>query len=56
MFTGLIESIGSVRKITRRGNYRVISIIPDIHFENIEKGESIAVSGPCLTVVDFDEK
>jgi len=54
MFTGLIESLGTVRSVETRGNYRVIKIAPDSSFRDMERGESIAVSGPCLTVVDYD--
>jgi riboflavin synthase len=54
MFTGLIESMGTVRKVTPRGNYLVLTIAPDKELENITDGESIAVSGPCLTVVAHD--
>ncbi len=56
MFTGLIESIGSIKSITPRSNYLVIKVVPDHSFENLILGESIAVSGPCLTVVSFDGK
>ncbi|MFH1701473.1 MAG: riboflavin synthase [Candidatus Zixiibacteriota bacterium] len=55
MFTGLIESIGIIKNISWRGNYRVITISPEPRFENIAMGESIAVSGPCLTVSGFDK-
>ena len=55
MFTGLIESMGSIKSITPRGNYLVIKVVPDHPFENLTEGESIAVSGPCLTVVSFDK-
>lgn len=55
MFTGLIESIGTVKNISPRGNYLIVTVVPDRDFENLSKGESIAVSGPCLTVVSFDD-
>lgn len=56
MFTGLIESLGTVKRVTPRSNYRVITIVPDYPFEGLVRGESIAVSGPCLTVVSFDKE
>jgi riboflavin synthase len=56
MFTGLIESIGTVKRVAPKGNYREITIVPDPSFADLIGGESIAVSGPCLTVVGFDEK
>lgn len=55
MFTGLIESIGVIKGISSRGNYRVVTIAPEPGFENMVLGESIAVSGPCLTVTDFNK-
>ena len=56
MFTGLIENIGIVTKINPRENYLQLMISPEPMFENLKIGESIAVSGPCLTVIAFDEK
>lgn len=56
MFTGLIERIGKIERIVPRGNYLEITVLPEPMFENMQKGESIAVSGPCLTVVSFDRK
>jgi riboflavin synthase len=56
MFTGLIESVGTIKSIVSKGNYRVITVVPDPPFKQITKGESIAVSGPCLTVISFGEE
>ncbi len=46
MFTGLIENIGIVNKVASRGNYLELTIVPNPMFKDLEKGESIAVSGP----------
>ncbi|MCP4567668.1 MAG: riboflavin synthase [FCB group bacterium] len=54
MFTGLIESIGTIKSVTPRGNYLALKVVPDTNFEHLERGDSIAVSGPCLTVTEFD--
>ncbi|MEZ5359101.1 MAG: riboflavin synthase [Candidatus Zixiibacteriota bacterium] len=54
MFTGLIESIGTVSKISPKGNYVELTIAPGTPFENLVHGESIAVAGTCLTVTAFD--
>jgi len=56
MFTGLIEKVGIIDRVTPKGNYLVFTITPDEPFEHIENGESIAISGPCLTVVDHDRR
>ncbi len=54
MFTGLIQTIGQIRSIAPRGNYRRLMVVPDKMFDALEIGESIALSGICLTVVSFD--
>jgi riboflavin synthase len=56
MFTGIIETAGRVEGIVSTGNYRRIIIRPDTLFDNLSVGESIAVSGPCLTVTAFDNR
>ncbi len=55
MFTGLIETIGTISDIRKSGNYRHLSIKPEEPFENAVMGESIAVDGCCLTVTRFDK-
>ncbi len=55
MFTGLIQSTGSITTVGSRGNYKLLTIKPDIPFENVELGESVAVDGCCLTVTKFDK-
>ena len=54
MFTGLIETIGAVRSVSRRGNYRVLTIGASFGDDPLSTGESIACDGVCLTVVTFD--
>lgn len=56
MFTGIIETIGRVEGVVPVGNYHRLTIRPDAPFENMTIGESIAVSGPCLTVAAFDKR
>ena len=51
MFTGLVETTGTVREIRRRGDYRVLSIAAATDGEPFSSGESIACDGVCLTVV-----
>lgn len=51
MFTGLIETIGTLReKREGRGAVRV-AIESDLPLEHMKDGESVAVNGVCLTVV-----
>lgn len=54
MFTGLIQDIGKIRKIERRGSAAVLSIASKLVADELHLGESIAVNGACLTVVLWD--
>jgi riboflavin synthase len=49
MFTGLIEEIGTVTEMVRGRGLR-LSIRASKVLEDLKLGDSIAVSGPCLTV------
>jgi riboflavin synthase len=54
MFTGLVEGLGTVRKLQSDG--RACDLIIALPFSGAELalGESIAVNGCCLTVVERD--
>lgn len=53
MFTGLVSHLGVVRKIAAVGEfYRVELSCAGLSAPVLELGESIAVNGCCLTVVD----
>jgi riboflavin synthase len=56
MFTGIIETIGTVKKIESRGNYKILTLAPEKEFADLVMGESIAVDGCCLTLIAFDKK
>lgn len=53
MFTGLIEEVGTVQALERRGRGGRLSIQARRVLEGTRLGDSIAVSGACLTVVDL---
>ena len=54
MFTGLIQKIGTVKRVSR-GAGLVLEIASDKPWANpLEPGESIAVNGVCLTAVRCD--
>lgn len=55
MFTGIIEEIGTVKKIAR-GQKAYLEIQADKIFSDIHIGDSIAVNGVCLTVTGFSGK
>lgn len=55
MFTGLIEGVGRLRqREPRGGDVRLHVEVGTLPFTDVAMGESIAVSGVCLTVVAFD--
>ena len=53
MFTGLIETVGTLKEIRTKGNYRVLKIVSSLPLGEIQLGESIACDGPCLTVIEI---
>ena len=53
MFTGLIQKIGTVRRVSR-GSGLVLEIGFEPWTKPLEEGESVAVNGVCLTVVRCD--
>ena len=50
MFTGLIQSTGEFAGCKNMGKAGKLSILSHKTFENLQKGESIAVNGVCLTL------
>jgi riboflavin synthase len=56
MFTGIIEEIGQVTRIANdKGNHRLIVASKKL-VKELKQGDSIAVSGVCLTAVDITPK
>lgn len=49
MFTGLIEGVGVVEKLEKRGAYLVMTIKSG--FDDVKPKDSVNVDGACLTVV-----
>jgi len=56
MFTGIIESMGSVKKFTRHGEDAILDIDASMILEDIKVGDSIAINGACLTVTRKSER
>ena len=55
MFTGIIQTVGHVQSLQKVGGDVRLSIeVNGLPMHDVELGESIAVSGVCLTVVAFD--
>ncbi len=54
MFTGLIESVGSIVSVEKReGSQRIAISSPEIAAK-LHTGDSVAVSGVCLTALDIE--
>jgi riboflavin synthase len=52
MFTGIIEALGTLRKIERKGNdIRLTVASGKLDLSDVKLGDSIATNGVCLTVV-----
>ncbi len=54
MFTGLVETVGVVRQVRTRANNRLLTIEADFTSE-LQIGESVAIQGCCLTVIDLSK-
>ena len=53
MFTGLIQRVGTVKRVSR-GRGLVLEFQFEPWPEPLVKGESVSVNGACLTVADCD--
>jgi riboflavin synthase len=53
MFTGIIEEVGCVISITNANGSRRLTVSASRLVKELKKGDSIAVSGVCLTAVDI---
>ena len=51
MFTGIVNSVGTVKDLARRGEDALLAINTSMGLDDVRVGDSIAVSGACLTVV-----
>lgn len=53
MFTGIIEELGHVESIERRGRDARVRVAAKTTTEDAREGDSIAVNGICLTAIDI---
>lgn len=57
MFTGIIESLGTVKSLALRGAEWQLSVDSEtLDFSDVMLGDSIAVNGVCLTVTAFTDR
>lgn len=54
MFSGIIESLGTIYTITHEPDAMVVEV--DTGITDLSMGESVAVNGVCLTVIKYDDK
>ena len=54
MFTGIVEEIGRVTRIEQRGENRRITVTAEHAPKELKTGDSVAVSGVCLTALDIE--
>ncbi|MEV6160764.1 riboflavin synthase [Streptomyces sp. NPDC052052] len=55
MFTGIVEELGEVTAVEKLGDASRFRLRGPLVTEGAKHGDSIAVNGVCLTVVDFAE-
>src|SRR6202011_1464013 len=53
MFTGIVEEIGRVSHIEQRGENRRITVTGEHAPKELKTGDSVSVSGVCLTALDI---
>ena len=53
MFTGIVEEVGRVTSIKQRGENRRITIAAEHAPKELKTGDSVSVSGVCLTALDI---
>jgi riboflavin synthase len=55
MFTGIVTAMGYVRRMTHRGEDAVLEIGTLLKLDDVRIGDSISISGACLTVTSLQE-
>ena len=55
MFTGLVAELGTVQNLARQGESYHLTVAAKKVMNNLKIGDSVAVNGACLTVVEMTE-
>ena len=55
MFSGIVLSVGTIGEYVKKNEGAVLVVNTEMDLSGFEDGESIAVNGVCLTVVDSTE-
>jgi riboflavin synthase len=56
MFTGIVEGLGKVKRLTMKGADAILEIEAAVDLTDVSIGDSIAVSGACLTVTSKNQQ
>ena len=56
MFTGIVEEVGKVTRIKEERGTRRLTVSASQVTHELKKGDSVSVSGVCLTAVDISPK
>ena len=56
MFTGLVEGVGEIRGVSRQAEGLRLSVALPFAAAELALGESVAVAGACLTVVEITSR
>lgn len=51
MFSGIVEELGKIKKISKRGSITLLEVQANKVLEDTRVGDSASVNGVCLTVV-----
>jgi len=51
MFSGIVEELGEIKAISRRGNLSIFEVKADKTLEETAIGDSVSLNGVCLTVI-----
>jgi len=54
MFSGIVETTGTITAVMERSGVLEISVARPIAFDDVKNGDSIALNGICLTLEKFD--
>ncbi len=53
MFTGIIEEVGHIERVAKTGGKRKLTVACKQVLRDMKKGDSVSVSGVCLTAVEI---
>jgi riboflavin synthase len=56
MFTGIVEGLGKVKRLTMKGADAILEIETAIDLTDLSMGDSIAVNGACLTITSKNQQ